>query len=214
MDILTIASVLLMVANISLGLLVYMRTLGQSRGRTFLAFTTTAALWIGGLVLSQQKVADINPDLAATGLKLAFAGAALTILSFVYLTTVYPKKVPFRKAVEYPVLFLGILFALISLSTDKIVLEIKEYLPFGYTVEYGSLYYFYGAYIVIALVVGFWILIQRYKEIKDSDDKKEALQLRYFLGATFLSFLPVVITNLIVPSFLHNSPISRIGPLF
>ena len=213
MDTLTIASSILLVANTALGLLVFRRSPGQLQSKIFLAFTATASLWIGGLVLAQQNVADVNEYLAGLGLKIAFAGAALTILSFAFLPTVFPKKVPFKKVVKYPLLISGIGFALISVFTDKIVLSIEQYLPYGYAVEYGSLYYFYGLYIVIAIVLGFWMLIKRCRSIKKADTE-ERIQAQYFLSATLLSILPVVITNLIVPSFLDHSPVSRIGPLF
>jgi len=198
--------VLTAIANIILGLAVWLKNPSEVVNKYFGLFSLTLAAW----ALSNGLVnAHASSPWGVVWARTAFASASLIPLSLFLFVTVFPSSNPATsRALRSVCVAAG--FGAFFLSLTPLVASRTASIEGTLQVTYGPLHPFFGLYIIVSLAYSLFLLARKLRVLKGI----EKLQVRYvFLGA-FLFALCATTTNLLIPLVFQSSRFSRYGPLF
>ncbi len=209
MDLVSAFLLLTSLASFLLGFLVLFENRNSYLNKLFFLLTVSAGIWSLGLFIIHGPV--MLPESEMLGARMAFVGASLLPVCFLFLTLVFPSvnKKP-HPLVNGVLTLLGLFFVYLSVGTDLIVNEIVKTSLLGVEVVYGSFYYFFGAFFLGGMIGGFSILLRKYFEASGVEKK----QLKWFLIGSVLAFTGGVVTNLFIPLVIQETPFSALGGLF
>jgi len=196
--------------NFFLGFFVWQTDKKNIINKSFLVFICFVILWTIALYISDLPL-QISRILFWNKLTLAFG--LLFAVSFAYFCLFFIRKEGFFIILKPPfsfiILFLLLLFALITLFTDLIVNRIEIY-EWGSNIIPGNLYFLVGGFYLSAAVVGLGSLISKYKKTGGI----ERNQVQYLFLGFLLSAIGIFTTNLIHPAITGTNPYAKYGPYF
>ena len=206
MSIIGILILSVILVNLSIGFLVFLKDRKKSANQIFLGITLTAAIWTFGTLLF-TKSEEIW--LGLMGARIAFMGASLIAPLLLIFSLIFPKKlrvISFKKYLL--ILSPSLFFALISFFTPFIVKSV-ELKTWGYNPVYGRFYLFFALYFLIYIGLTIFNLIKQHLE----SSGVQKIRFKYLAVGLFISILASVITNIIIPATTGLSKFSNLGPL-
>lgn len=194
------------IANLSLGLVVWLRSPSQRVNQYFGAFSIAVAVW----TLSNALVnAYADSPSGIVWARLAFASATVMPLAFLSFISVFPspKPVPLRKV---SILYACVGLAVFIFSFTSLIAQRTASVNGQLQVTYGPLHPFFGAYFISCLSYSLFLLARKLRVLRGI----ERLRVHYvFLGVS-IPILAGTTTNLLIPMLFGSSRLSPYGPLF
>lgn len=209
MTFLLASSIVILIANLFLGLFVYFGNRRSRLHQCYLLLILSISIWIMGIILIPLIGIKYRNWLILAG-KIPFLGGSLVAGFFLYFSQLFPKKsISFSKIINLFAIVLIIGMVLMSLFTDLalrdvLILNHREYRP-----EYGSLYPFWAIIFLLYFGNGLAILIRKYRKAQGI----EKLQIKYFFIGTAMSAAVAITTNLLFPLFGVPISLRQYGPL-
>jgi PAS domain S-box-containing protein len=193
-------------ANLTLGLWVWLHNPRHRINQCFAIFSITVACWSFSNGLVAAYASTTHGYLWG---RLAFASASLMPLSFLLFVTFFPSPSSYVPPVVLRLFTFGGLGAFI-LSLSPLVVRETASLRGTLHVIYGPLYPLVGLYMVSCFVLSVAVLTMKLR----SSRGLENLQIRYLLLGFFAAGLGATITNLLFPFVFKTSGYSQYGPFF
>ncbi|MCX5750565.1 MAG: ATP-binding protein [Candidatus Saganbacteria bacterium] len=194
-----------MIANITLGLLVYLKNVKNPANRLFMFLTFAVFLWAFS-VLSYSEAHTLEMAFLWSKVS-AFFALLIGILSF-YFSFYFPKK--FKELNASIKAFLWSLLFVISglIAFNLVVSDVRgDFSAFSMII--GPFFCLYCFSFVFYMSGGLWILYDKYRKYTGL----LKMQIRYVFLGFFLGTAPPLFTNLIFPLF-GNSSFADYGPFF
>jgi len=190
--------------HIALGLLVLRARTGSAVNKAFAAQSLVFAGWILGIA-GVQSTANLDSRFG-----FAFAFASLIPVAFLIFSYCYPTTTSWSAPVYTRVIFaIGVMFMLLSLTTDLIVYEIRIG-PDGLSRKAGPLYPAFALYFSTTWCIGLGIFVKKWRSSRGF-----ARAQFHYLGAGVVGgFAGGISINLIIPTVTGQSTYSWIGPYF
>ena len=188
--------------NVGLGLIVYLKKYPHQRVNiAFSIFSWASAGWILSVLMFFLVE---NSTWRLFWARMSFVGPSIIPAAFIYFSIVFPGE---KRTVEPR----NVLF-LITLSSIFVILSISGLIVRSLqsdhlTLNYGMAHRFFSIYFMILMCGGIFFLIQSYRK----SIGLERIQIKYCFGGIFLTFIPSITLNLILPS-LGVSRYNRLGP--
>ncbi|NQT29499.1 MAG: GAF domain-containing protein [Candidatus Saganbacteria bacterium] len=193
-------------ANLGLGIFVLFRGRKNPMNQIFCVLTLLFAVWALAMYLSNVFL-DYNQALFWN--RMVYFAAAFIPAAGLYFSFYFPypseKIQPIYKG--FP-LVLAVFFAAAALFSSWIV-ESIYFVPQGSKIIFGFLHPFFAIYLILFLGLTFIHLIRKYNRSYGTN----RVQILYFFVGSFISALPAVLTNVILP-LLGNSHFTGLGPSF
>jgi len=194
MDYITLSLAIVTVANAALGLILLLNSKGSKVAGVYAINIVTILFWTASMMFFRQ--AGAMHELMWT--RMLYVGASLIASTFVYFTYTFPHQEKIGRR-EYGLIFIPNLLLLgLILFTNTIITAIEHPLVGEKVILFGSLFGFYGVYILAYFAFGFYRLILKYQQ---SSNKTERRQIIYLLGGYVVSANIAFVTNLILPLF-------------
>ena len=194
------------IANIGLGLFVYLKNPTKQINRHFAFFSLAVAAWTlsNGLVSSYA-----GSESGYIWARLAFASASLIPVTFLWFSDVFPTSQPY---VSRRVLRAFSVVAGVSFVVSFTPLIVRNTLSIGGALQvlYGPLHLPFAIYLVCCFGMSLFILIRKLRSLVGL----EKVQVRYLFAAVLIAAFGATVTNLLIPLVLETSRFSPYGPLF
>lgn len=193
-------------ANIGLGVFVYLKSSKKAINRHFAFFSFAVAVWTlsNGLVSSYA-----DSDWGYVWARFAFASASLIPITFLWFAAVFPTS---QSHLSRRVIDSFSILAAISLVVSFTPLIVRSTASVSGTLQvlYGPLHLPFGIYLVSCFGASLFILIRKLASLTGL----QKLQVRYLFAAVLLAAFGATVTNLLIPLVLDTSRFSPYGPLF
>ena len=185
-------SLLVVLANVLLGLFVLMRNYKNRLFQAFFLLAFSLSFWV---LASWQAGLVREGDIPLVWEKLSFAAGALIVPCFLYFSLLFTeRRISFLFKI-FTLLIIPIFFIIFSF-TPFIVKEIERFeTVIGYKVSLGFLFYIYAIYFVLYALVGFVIILSKYK----SSFGILRLRIKYLFIGLLITAVIGIISNLIFP---------------
>jgi signal transduction histidine kinase len=202
----TIIYVGTVLANLFLGILVFVKNPGRPQNKMFAFLTASIVGWIGTLYL---YYAISNPVMVLFLGRLNFAVALFIAFFFYRFVYVFPKQD--LKLPSWLIRFVAIFVIIIGILTFFTPYIDKQEIIKGAAREniFGDLAILYVINVLFNILLGIALLVAKLRR----STGVEKLQLQYLLVGFSLLLSIGVITNLIVPFFLNSFVLVPFGPL-
>ena len=187
--------------NVGLGLLVYLKNPHRRINISFSIFSWASAGW----VLSILMIFLFNEPLwKLFWLRMGFATSSIVPSMFLYFSLIFPKGKHHISALQ---VILIILFAsfFVLISFTKFTVRSANWDTM--TMKYGIAHMFFSMYFMALMSGGILLLIDSFR----NSSGLERIQIKYCLFGIFLTFIPSIISNIILPS-LGTSRFGHLGP--
>ena len=195
---------LIAVAIAALALFVWRAKPDAAVNRWFVAFTVAIAGWIVGVATSFG-----GAHLVAWA-RFTFASASLIPAAFFLFAHSYPTTARRPSAIgTRVVLFFGLTFTLLSLTTPLIVHD-ASITEAGLTRKTGPLYPLFALYFLATWSCALGICVYKWRRARG----QERLRLQYLVAGAALSGAGGITSNLLLPLITGRSIYSWIGPYF
>lgn len=172
--------------------------------RLFAFQTLMFAGWTLGNALLQ------DPAWLSLGRMLAFGSASLIPPSMLMFISHFPEsRFSETPLWQYAALFLGLGFALVSLTTDQMVYDV-QIVGGQLSRRAGAAYPFFVAYFVAMFVLGFVVFVRKWAHSKE----RNRAQLNYYGLGLVVAAIGGITSNLVVPAATGSSSLSHLGPYF
>ncbi len=193
---------LVFLLNVGLGLLIYLKKSPHKRVNVaFSIFSWASAGWILS-VLMFFLAEDARWRLFWA--RMSFVGPSIIPAAFFYFSTVFPSER--RNISTYNLLFLAIVSSIfVILSIFGFIVHSVQ--PDRLTLNYGTAHKFFSIYFILFMCGGIFFLIRSFKKSMGL----ERIQIKYCFLGIFLTFIPSITLNLILPS-IGISRYNRLGP--
>jgi signal transduction histidine kinase len=170
----------------------------------FTIFATSVAVWLASGFLLYS---DIAPSHALLWARIAFAAAAIIILSLYHVLVLFPdlKSSPWGSWNNT----IGAILAVLSLASPWLARNVTSSGTFQISVVYGPLFLPFSAYALTVVVLGVSALVTRYRRASGI----RLLQIQYLLLGTVIPVVGVLITNVILPLVFKISTLAPYGRL-
>src|SRR4030042_319208 len=187
--------------NVGLGLLVYIRGHSRRISISFSVFSWASASWVLCILLI---FLFREPSWRLFWARMSFVGPSIVAASFFYFSMIFPSEnrriAPFKLI---PVYITSLIFVILSFTEFLVHSANWDSL----SLHYGFAHNFFSIYFMISMVGGIFFLIKSFK----SSLGLERIQIKYCFLGLFLTFIPSIISNLVLPS-LGTSRFSHLGP--
>jgi PAS domain S-box-containing protein len=193
-------------ANLTLGLAVWLRNPSYRINQYFAIFSSAVAVWTLSTGLAITYGAS---SWAIIWTRMAFAAGSIIPLFFFFFVSVFPSPKPVPSP-KLSFLFMGSGICACLLAFTPLIARSTAYVNGVLQVSYGPLHPAFGAYIISCLGYSLFLLIRKLRLLKGV----EKLQVRYVFLGVGLAGLGATTTNLIVPLVFQSSRFSPYGPLF
>jgi len=206
MSITGILILIVILINLSIGFLVFLKDRKVLANRIFLVITSVAVIWaLGPFLASELK----QIYLGLLGARIAFLGASLLAPALLIFSLIFPKEFGYISLKKYLIILSPpLFFALISLFTPLIVKSV-ELKPWGYNPVYGSFYLFFALYFLIYICLIIFNFVKQYLESSGI----QKIRFKYLALGLFICILVGLVTNLIFPAVTGLSKFSNLGPV-
>lgn len=194
------------IANIGLGLFVYLKNSRKAINRYFAFFSFAVAGWTlsNGLVSSYA-----SSEWGYVWARFAFATASLIPITFLWFADVFPTSQPY---VSSRILraFSIVAGASFVVSFTPLMVRNTMSIDGALQVLYGPLHLPFAIYLVCCFATSLFILIRKLRSLIGL----EKLQVRYIFAAVLTAAFGATVTNLLIPLLFDTSRFSPYGPLF
>jgi signal transduction histidine kinase/MFS family permease len=205
MEVLSFQNIILLFAfllNIGLGILVLLKNTPYKRVNiSFSIFSWACAIWVCSILMI-YLFRDLPWRLY--WVRMSFFGSSIIPAAFFYFSLIFPKE---KRNVSWPITFLiailSLAFAFISFTKLMIISVHWGTLSSNFGVAHN----FFSIYFIIFMLGGIFSLIKSFK----NSVGLERIQIKYCFLGIFLTFIPAITSNLILPS-LGTSRFSHLGP--
>jgi nitrogen-specific signal transduction histidine kinase len=188
----------------SLALAVWRSKPDRRVNRLFAFQTLMFAGWTLGNALLQ------DPGWLSLGQMLAFGSASLIPPSMLMFIFHYPEsRFSTTPRWQYAVLSIGLGFALVSLTTDLMVYDVRL-LEGRLSRRAGVAYPFFVAYFIAMFIFGFTVFVRKWSRSKE----RSRAQLNYYGLGLVVAAIGGITSNLFVPAVTGSSSWSHLGPYF
>jgi len=193
--------VLVFILNIGLGILTYVKNPHSRVNISFAIFSWASASWIVSVLMAFSLK---DPIWKLFWSRMCFVGPSIIPAAFLYFSLVFPKR---KKLVSPIAVILICIFSLtlVLLSFTKLMIHSADWETV--TFKYGLAHKYFGIYFILFMFAGILFLIKSFRKSKGL----ERIQITYCFLGIFLTFIPSIIANLILPS-LGTSRFSQLGP--
>jgi signal transduction histidine kinase len=187
---------------VGLGLLVYKsKSPFRQVNISFSLSSWASAAWILGVMMIYLFK---DPWWKLFWVRMGFAATSNIPSTFVYFSLLFPKEKRHVSATKKILIFLpSLIFTFISFT--KLVVHSVHWETL--TTNYGMAHPFFSIYFMLSISVGIFFLIKSFK----NSIGLERIQIKYCFLGIFLTFIPAVTFNLIIP-LLGTSKLSHWGP--
>jgi len=201
MNLYNLALVISSIANLFLGLIVFLRNPRRSYNRYFFYM-------ILGMIGWSLSVATAYVFGNQWLVRMSFTFALIMVLNFFLFVFDFPKRINrYYLKIRLFVIIISTFFLIVTLT--NFVVESSKLTDNLVKINYGPLYLYYGIFITLIIVITFYELILKLK--KSSGVIKQ--QILYLFLGTFIFALLAVSTNLIFP-FFGITNLNFLGPTF
>lgn len=194
------------IANIGLGLFVYLKNPRKQINQHFTFFSFSVAAWTlsNGLVSSYA-----GSEWGYIWARFAFASASLIPVTFLWFSDVFPTSQPY---VSRRILKSFSIVAVVSFVVSFSPLIVRNTLSLGGSLQvlYGPLHLPFAIYLVCCFGTSLFILIRKLRSLIGL----EKVQVRYLFAAVLTAAFGATVTNLLIPLVFDTSRFSPYGPLF
>ncbi len=188
--------------NAGLGLLVYSkRLLHQKVNISFSLFSWALAGWIFSIFM---MFTIKEPEWRLFWGRMSFVTSSNIPSTFLYFSLIFPnEKRRISPLMIALIFFPSTIFALASFSESMVQSVHWETMD----VSYGAAHKFFSVYLILTMAAGIYYLFKSFK----NSIGLERIQIKYCFLGTFLTTIPAVTLNVIIPS-LGTSRFSHLGP--
>jgi signal transduction histidine kinase len=202
LTIINIVLLLTFLLNVGLGLLVYLKDSPHRRVNiSFSVLSWTLAGWVFSVAMFFIFKEQAWRLFWA---RMSFATASNIPSTFLYFSLVFPKEnryVSFSKLIL--IFFPSLVFTILSFAGLIVVSVHWETL----TVKYGFVHKLFSIYVLLIMFAAIFFLVKSFK----NSIGLERIQIKYCFLGTFLSTVPGVVFNLVIPA-MGTSKLSQLGP--
>ena len=200
---LLICIVIVLIANIFLGIFVYINNPKKLANRAFAMMCFGLSSWTAFNYLADYQLSN-----TLVWSRLSFFAIVYSLAFLLIFLNNFPTRVIKSKAVELITLAVATLVAIISLGpwlipSVEIVNQVSN-------VQTGSLYVIFLAYFTLAIVLSVIFIILAWRKSRGSDRSKVAFLVFGILAMTILAS----VTNLILPLIMGSNNYAKYGTLF
>ncbi|MFH0853972.1 MAG: histidine kinase N-terminal 7TM domain-containing protein, partial [bacterium] len=207
MDIKNVFLLLATIINITLSILVYLRSSKKVAHLAYSLFAFSVGLWAFVLAMFRY-VTDLN--IALWWMKISYIAAVIIACSFLYFSLYFPENKKLKTKTNFFILAPTILLSLLLLSSKFLVKEVII-TSFGrdiISVDWGHIVF--ALYFTTFFFGGICVAFYKYKHLigitKD--------QLRYVILGTLIAGTFGAFFNLVIPLFWNTHKFVWLGPLF
>ncbi|MGA2462911.1 MAG: ATP-binding protein [Thermodesulfobacteriota bacterium] len=205
MEQLTLTNIVLSFAfllNVGLGLLVYLNKSTHRRVNiSFSIFSWASASWILSVLMFFLFKDQIWKLFWA---RMSFVGPSIIPAAFFYFSGIFPRKKD--DVTPSKIIILSILSSIfVILSFTGLMVRSANWERL--TLNYGIAHKYFSIYFILLMSAGIFYLIKSYK----NSIGLEHIQIKYCFFGIFLTFIPSITLNLILP-LLGTSRYSHLGP--
>jgi signal transduction histidine kinase len=193
---------LVFLLNLGLGVLVYLkRSIHRQVNISFALFAWALAGWILSILMMHSFR---QPAWRLFWGRMSFLTSSNIPSTFLYFSLIFPNEKRLLSPLKMVLIFLpSTVFGLISLTPWMVKSVQWETM----IVSYGIAHTFFSIYLVSSMAAGIFSLFVSFKK----SIGLERIQIKYCFLGTFLTTIPAVTLNLIIPS-LGTSKFSHLGP--
>ena len=205
MEILNFQNILLLLSfllNVGLGSLVYLKATPYRRvSVSFSIFAWACAIWIYSILMIYLYR---DSTWRLFWVRMSFIGPSIIPAAFFYFSLIFPKE---KRFISWTATFLiSILSSVfVSLSFTKLMVHSVRWDILS--ANYGLAHKYFSIYFLVFMLGGIFFLIKSFK----NSIGLERIQIKYCFLGIFLTFIPSISLNLILPS-LGTSRYSHLGP--
>lgn len=194
------------IANLGLGLFVYLKNAPKAINRHFAFFSFAVAAWTlsNGLVSSYAA-----SESGYVWARFAFASASLIPITFLWFADVFPTSQPY---LSRRILTSFSIVAAVSFVVSFTPLIVRNTSSRGGALQvlHGPLHLPFAIYLICCFGTSLFILVRKLRSLTGL----EKLQVRYLFAAVLIAAFGATVTNLLIPLVLDTSRFSPYGPLF
>jgi signal transduction histidine kinase len=205
MEILNLPNMILLFAfllNVGLGLLIYLKaTPYRQVNVSFSIFSWGCASWIFSILMIYLFK---EPSWRLFWVRMSFIGPSIIPGAFFYFSLVFPKE---KRNIPHILPFLICILSLVFVFMSFTKLMVHSVQWDILSSNFGVAHKYFSIYFIVLMCGGIFFLI---KSFKDSVGL-ERIQIKYCFLGIFLTFIPAITCNLILPS-LGTSRFSHLGP--
>lgn len=192
---------LVAIANLAIGLYVFIRAPKNPVHVTFFLFVSGIAVWVMGF-LFLSLYANLMAD------KVVHYGGVLLLIGFLLFAQVFPSKTVLPR--QRLLVFLPIFVAAVAIIPANVLVEdIVKHADGRIEPIVGPFLGWYAIGFTLYVAWCFWTLIQTYKNAS----AHERLQMRYFFLGLILLFSGILIGDLFLPALFSVSEFNLLGPV-
>ena len=195
---------LLAVLSLALALLVCFKARPGAVRNYFSLFAVSVGLWLASGFLLYS---NIDPERALLWARLAFAAAAILILSLYHVLVLFPDQETARFG--WVVNAVGMTLAGLSVGSALLARDVTSSGVYEIKVNYGPLFLPFTAYAFTVLILGVYVLVKRFRGASGL----RRLQVQYLLLGTAIPVAGVLLTNLVLPLAFGVSGFAPYGRL-
>lgn len=194
------------IANLGLGVFVFLKGPRNTINRHFTFFSFSVAAWTlsNGLVSSYA-----GTEWGYVWARFAFASASLIPVTFLWFADVFPTSQPHSSR---GLLWFFSAVASVSFVVSFTPLMVRSTASLGGALQvlHGPLHRPFAVYLVCCFGTSLFLLIRKLRSLTGL----QKLQVRYLFVAVLTAAFGATVTNLLIPLFLDTSRFSPYGPLF
>lgn len=189
--------------NVGFGILVFIKGRIKKISISFSIFSWACASWVLCILFIFLFK---EPYWRLFWARMSFLGPSIIAASFFYFSSVFPNgnyRIAFLK--QIPIYVFASIFVILSFT--NLIVESANWETLS--LNYGLAHKLFSFYFILLMLGGIFLLLRSYK----GSSGLERLQLKYCFLGIFLTFIPSVLTNLLLPS-KGTSRFSHLGPSF
>jgi len=184
---------------LSLGLFVYLKNPRSRINTSFALFALSALIWINASYF-EDEINNIGLQYLLLKLDFAF-GIISAFFLLLFCLDISKAKFANMRSVRLLLIAIPILFSIMVLSS-RLIISGYEFKSGIIDPVFGNLYSVYALLICFALVFGVGTLLWKYRSSSPEDRAKFI----YLLIGFFLSSAIAFVTNILLPSYIKDSP--------
>lgn len=194
---------LIIVVNIFLSVLVYLTDKKSWTNKIFSLFIFSVTLWILTAFLADSSKNEIYNTLFS---KFAYASVVLSAINLFYFSFNYPTETKIKAVYNAWIILIGVPLFILTFTTNMVVSGIKSE-PWGFTIIFGNLYYFFLIYILSSVLHSIIRFVLMWRKTKGEDKKK----LIYLFIGLAIFILTSAFINFGLRAIVHSDEYYKLG---
>jgi signal transduction histidine kinase len=196
MDLINILIIIVTLANLFLGIVVFLKNRRNLIDKAFILIIISVFLWAVGMILYRSS----EQELVVYWCRILYVNATFTASTFLFFSSIFPEnKIKYNKSFLVVGVLINFLIVYFTGFTSYIINDIKYISSGENIIIFGKLYFVYVLYILSYFSIGFSLL---FKKINKSVGFERRQLIYVFLAYAITGNLAFV-TNLILPWFQY-----------